>query len=204
MEIFPTTAGSTMTGPGNYVWSMAGSAERTDEQVVRDVLSGERDAYRLLVRRYGGVLHSHATRMVESQDEAADLVQTALVTGFKKLGSCREPDRVGAWLFRILSNLAKDHIRSPRRRDVPLDKLPEMAGRTGDPLDSAYRGEVRNRIKAALGKLTPEQREAFVLKHVEGRSYEEMAAVLDVSRNSLKMRVHRAREALKGLLEEFR
>ena len=193
-----------MTGFVDYVGAMAGPVERTDAQVVRDVLSGERDAYRLLVRRYGGVLYNHAARMVESQDEAADLVQTALVTGFKKLRSCREPDRVGAWLLRILSNLAKDHMRSPRRRDVPLDRLPEMPGHSGDPLDSAYRGEVRLRLQAALGKLTPEQREAFVLKHVEGRSYEEMAAVLDVSRESLKMRVHRAREALKGLLEDFR
>lgn len=183
---------------------MAGSAERTDAQVVRDVLSGERDAYRLLVRRYGGVLYNHATRMVGSQDEAADLAQTALVNGFKKLGSCREPDRVGAWLFRILSNLAKDHLRSPRRGDIPLDRLPEMSGNTGDPLDSAHRQEIRHRLQVALGELTPEQREAFVLKHVEGRSYEEMAAVLDVSRESLKMRVHRAREALKGLLEDFR
>jgi len=55
-----------------------------------------------------------------------------------------------------------------------------------------------------MGQLTPEQREAFVLKHVEGRSYEEMAAVLDTSVASLKMRVHRAREALQHLLEDFR
>ena len=57
---------------------------------------------------------------------------------------------------------------------------------------------------AADSELTPEQREAFTLKHVEGRSYEEMAAVLDQSVASLKMRVHRAREALKDLLEDFR
>jgi RNA polymerase sigma-70 factor (ECF subfamily) len=55
-----------------------------------------------------------------------------------------------------------------------------------------------------MGRLTPEQREAFILKHVEGRSYEEMAAVLDVPKASLKMRVHRAREALKELLEDLR
>ena len=60
------------------------------------------------------------------------------------------------------------------------------------------------RLTAALASLTPEQREAFVLKHVEGRSYEEMSAVLDTPRASLKMRVHRAREALKELLEDFR
>jgi RNA polymerase sigma-70 factor (ECF subfamily) len=58
-------------------------------------------------------------------------------------------------------------------------------------------------VWGALDTLTPEQREAFVLKHVEGRSYEEIAAVMDLSVASLKMRVHRAREALRGLLEEY-
>jgi RNA polymerase sigma-70 factor (ECF subfamily) len=183
---------------------MAGPAERTDAQVVRDVLAGERDAYRLLVRRYGGVLYNHAVRMVGSPDEAADLVQKALVSGFKKLASCREPDRVGAWLFRILSNQAKDFVRSPRRADISLDRLPDVPGPGSTPLDAAHHGEFRARLQAALGTLTHEQREAFVLKHVEGRSYEEMAAVLDVPRASLKMRVHRAREALKELLEDFR
>jgi RNA polymerase sigma-70 factor (ECF subfamily) len=193
-----------MTGNATYVGSMAVPAERTDAQVVRDVLSGDGDAYRLLVRRYGGVLYNHAIRMVGSQDEAADLVQKALVTGYRKLASCREPDRVGAWLFRILSNLAKDFVRSPRRRDVSLDRLPDIPEQGSSPLDTAHRGEVRARLQTALGRLTPEQREAFVLKHVEGRSYEEMAAVLDVPRASLKMRVHRAREALKELLEDLR
>jgi RNA polymerase sigma-70 factor (ECF subfamily) len=183
---------------------MAPPAERTDSQVVRDVIAGDRDAYRLLVRRYGGVLYNHAVRMVGNHDEAADLVQRALVSGFKKLSSCREPERVGAWLFRILSNLAKDFVRSPRRRDVPLDRVPDVPEPGATPFDSAHRGEIRSRLEAALARLTPDQREAFLLKHVEGRSYEEMAAVLDVPRASLKMRVHRAREALKDLLEDFR
>ena len=193
-----------MTGSAPYVGTMARTAERTDAQVVRDVLSGDRDAYRLLVRRYGGILHNHAIRMVESQDEAAELVQRALVNGYKKLSACRNPDRVGAWLFQILSNLAKDYVRSPRRRDIPLDVLPDVPQQQGDPLDHAHRGEIRSRLLSALGRLTPEQREAFILKHVEGRSYEEMSAVLDIPRASLKMRVHRAREALKELLEDFR
>jgi RNA polymerase sigma-70 factor (ECF subfamily) len=183
---------------------MAGPAERTDAQVVRDILSGDRDAYRLLVRRYGDVLYGHALRMAESQDEAGDLVQRAFVRGYRKLASCRDPERVGAWLFRILSNLTKDHLRSPRRTDVSLDLLPEIPGGRGDPLEAAYEGEVRASFQLAMGQLTPEQREAFMLKHLEGRSYEEMAAVLDVSVPSLKMRVHRAREALQELLEDFR
>lgn len=182
---------------------MMSPVERTDAQVVRDVLSGDRDAYRLLVRRYGDVLHGHALRMTQNPDEAADLVQKAFVKGFGKLSSCREPERVGAWLFRILANLCKDHVRSPRRADVPVATVAEGLRSTSDPESDAEGSEIRARVWGALEALTPEQREAFVLKHVEGRTYEEIAAVMDLSVASLKMRVHRAREALRGLLEEY-
>ncbi len=199
-----TSSLSHMTGTPIYVSSMAGPAERTDAQVVRDVLAGDRDAFRLLVRRYGDVMFSHAVRMAGSQDEAADLVQTAFVKGYRKLASCRDPEKVGAWLFRILANLVKDHIRSSRRGTVALDAIPELPASRGDPLEVAHEGEVRQKVRLAMGRLTPEQREAFTLKHMEGRSYEEMAATLDVSVASLKMRVRRARDALMGLLEEYR
>jgi RNA polymerase sigma-70 factor (ECF subfamily) len=142
--------------------------------------------------------------MARSPDEAADLVQRALVQGFRKLHSCRDPERVGAWLFRITANLCKDHVRSPRRkRDVPLAPLAGVVRGSADPEADAQDAETRRRVWEALQSLTPEQREAFVLKHVDGRSYEEIAAVMDLSVASLKMRVHRAREALKGLLEEY-
>lgn len=177
--------------------------ERTDEQVVRDVLAGDRDAFRLLVRRYGDTLHGHALRMTGSPDEAADLVQRALVKGFRKLGSCRDPERVGAWLFRILANMCKDHMRGRSRKDVPLGKVETVLPSSADPEADLEGSEIRSRIWGALDALTPEQKEAFVLKHVEGRSYEEIAAVMDLSVASLKMRVHRAREALRGLLEEY-
>lgn len=176
--------------------------ERTDEQVVRDVLDGDRDAFRLLVRRYGDTLHGHALRMTGSSDDAADLVQKAFVRGFKKLRHCKDPQRVGAWLFRILANLCKDHVRG-RRKDVSLSVVAGAIQGGPNPEAAAEGAEIRRKIWGALDALTPEQKEAFVLKHVEGRSYEEIAAVMDTSVASLKMRVHRAREALRGLLEEY-
>jgi len=188
---------------GPYVSDMASPAERTDAQVVRDVLAGDRDAYRLLVRRYSDLLFGHAIRIVGNRDEASDLVQRALVKGFRKLRACRDPDRVGAWLFRILANSCKDHLRA-QRPSIRLEDAGEISEPGPDPLAAAQSSEVRGRLRRALDRLTPEQREAFVFKHVEGHSYEEMAAVLDLSVASLKMRVHRAREALQGLLEEYR
>jgi len=170
---------------------MASPVERPDAQVVRDVLAGDRDAFRLLVRRYGGTLHGHALRMTASEDEAADLVQQALVQGFKKLRKCRNPERVGAWLFRILANLCKDYVRSRTRREISLAAVAPMLAGPSNPEADAEGAEIRSRIWGALDALTPEQKEAFVLKHVEGRSYEEIAAVMDLSVASLKMRVPR-------------
>lgn len=183
---------------------MHGTVERTDAQVVRDVLDGDKDAYRLLVRRYGDALYGHALRMVGDGDEAAELVQKAFVKGYRKLASCRDRDRVGAWLFRILANMAKDHVRNPRRRDVAVDRVPQMPAPGSDPLEAAARSEIRLRLQTAMGQLTPEQRQAFVLKHVEGRPYEEIAAVMDLPVAALKMRVHRARRTLRSLLEDLR
>jgi RNA polymerase sigma-70 factor (ECF subfamily) len=178
-------------------------AERTDAQVVRDVLAGDRDAFRLLVRRYGSTLHGHALHMTASDDDAADLVQQALVKGFQKLRKCRDPERVGAWLFRILANMCKNYVRGRTRREVPLELVAPLLAGASDPEADAEGAEIRSRLWGALDALTPEQKEAFVLKHVEGRSYEEIAAVMDLSVASLKMRVHRAREALRGLLKEY-
>ena len=183
--------------------SIMTSVERTDAQVVRDVLEGDRDAYRLLVRRYGDLLHGHALRMSGSHDDAADLVQKAFVQGYRKLSRCREPERVGAWLFRILANFCKDYARAAVHKNVPLATVEHALRGRADPIADAAGAEARGKIWSALDRLTPEQKQAFVLKHVEGRSYEEIAAVMDLSVASLKMRVHRAREALRSLLEEY-
>jgi RNA polymerase sigma-70 factor (ECF subfamily) len=192
-----------MHGAFTNVPAMAFPAERTDAQVVRDVLDGDHDAYRLLVRRYGNVLYAHALRMAGNADAASDLVQRALVKGYQKLSTCKDPDRVGAWLFRILANLCRDHVRSPRQRDISLQALPDLPSPTADPSEDLARSELRGRLRSALERLTPEQREAFLLKHVQGLSYEEIAAVMSTSVAALKMRVHRARESLRTLLEEF-
>ena len=193
-----------MEDPAFYVRGMPQAAERTDAQIVRDVLDGDTEAYRLLVRRYQDALYAHALRMLGDADEAAEVVQDALVQGYRKLASCRDRDRVGAWLFRIAANRCRDRLRARRRAPVALERLPELPSGEPGTDRGAVVAELRERVSAAMGRLTPEQREAFVLKHLEGRSYEEMAAVMDTSVASLKMRVHRAREALSTLLEEFR
>lgn len=177
--------------------------ELTDAEIVRHVLDGRPDMYRHLVARYEDVLYRHAVRMASRPDDAADLVQRAFVKGFRRLEDCRHPEKVGGWLFRITANLCKDYLKDRRRDEVALDDAPTLVSERGDPDVELDRSQLGSDLERALESLTDDQREAFVLKHVEDLSYEEMSEMLEVSVPALKMRVHRAREELRELLSEY-
>ncbi|MGH7477176.1 MAG: RNA polymerase sigma factor [Longimicrobiales bacterium] len=180
----------------------APAADPSDAEIVKRVRAGERDAYRIVVTRYQDGLFRYALRMTGSSDVASDLVQAALVKGYVRLRSCREPERFQAWLFRILVNGCKDWLKSGRRRDVGLDAIgPTRAATKEDPEHRLGQLELRHALEQALAALPDVQREAFLLKHVEGLSYEEMAERCGASLSALKMRVMRAREALRENLE---
>ncbi len=176
----------------------------SDEDVVRRVLGGDESAFAVLVERNVDRLYRHASRMVRDPDVAADLVQATLVRGFRKLESCRKPERVGSWLFGICANLCRDHLRDPRRDERSLERMGREFPAGGNPHRNVEKREMSVALEDALAALSPEQREAFVLKHVDGRSYPEMAELLETSVSALKMRVHRAREELQRLLEVYR
>ena len=183
---------------------MPGEPDLTDADVVHAVLDGRKELYGVLVRRYQDEMYRHAERMVGTPDEAADIVQAAFLKGFESLSTCRNPERVGGWLFRITANQCKDYLKNRRRSNLRLDDVQALESESGDPEDAAEQVQLGDRIRRALDGLAAEQREAFVLKHLEGLSYEEMSERLDASVSALKMRVHRAREELQALLEEYR
>jgi len=175
----------------------------TDAEVVRRVRHGDRDVYRVLVERYQDTLFRYALSMVRERDIALDLVQATFVNAFTQLSKLRDGTSFGGWAYRMCMNRCRDHLKSRRRRDVSLDDVAPHAlaspARADAPLES---DELRRSLDDAMASLSDELREAFVLKHIEGRSYEEMARLQGRSVGALKMRVHRAREALKNALEE--
>jgi RNA polymerase sigma-70 factor, ECF subfamily len=174
---------------------------RSDADLVRAVLGGEESAYAPLVARYQERLFRRALAMLGDTDAAADTVQEAFIRGYTGLAAA-DPERFGAWIHRILRNIALDELRSPRQRavDFPPDLPSELQARA-DPARELDRRELGDAIGDALAALSPTVREAFVLKHVEGLSYDEMAALTGVAVGALKMRVKRAREALQALLQ---
>src|SRR5213076_1193532 len=162
--------------------------------VVALVLAGDTEAFGFVIRRYEAGLLRFATRMLGSRDAAADAVAESFVRAYRHLASCREPARLRTWLYRIVTNRCKSHLVRRSVADVPLDDAPPVA----DP----ERADQLLQVERALADLSPDKREAFVLKHVEGLSYEEMAVVTGERIPTLKMRVHRAREALLKVLED--
>lgn len=183
------------------------STDAGDRSLVLRARAGDRDAFRLLVRRHQDALYRYALRMTDHADVAADVVQDTFVKAYTRLDRCRRPDRFRAWVFRMVVNACRDHFRSAqRRRHVRLDDDGAAPGfeltSDADPSRDLERAELRARLERAIAGLPEGQREAFLLKHVELRSYEEMTEILDASVSALKMRVHRAREALQAYLEE--
>lgn len=168
----------------------------TDAESVAAVVAGDREAYRALVQRHQESLFHYALGMVGGADAAADLAQEAFIRAYTSLDRCRTPEQFGAWIHRILRNKCLDYLKDRRRAVVPLYAVAEMESGV-EAVDRALEQEdVRTVVFAALATLPDDQREAFLLKHLEERSYEEMAEVLGASVSALKMRVKRARDAL--------
>jgi RNA polymerase sigma-70 factor (ECF subfamily) len=173
----------------------------SDAALVRRALAGEPEMYGVLVERYRQEFGRYAAAMLGGDaDAAADALQEAFIRAFDSLASCRDPGKFKAWVFRIVSNQCHN-ARKRLRRYVALGDYdaPGKASADGDVVSD----ELAQAIEAALEMLTPEQREAFVMKHVEGRSYTEMAELLAVGEDALKMRVHRARDELRKHLQEL-
>ncbi len=171
----------------------------SDQDVIGRVLAGDRNAFSVLIKRYSDALYRHALGMTGSPDVAEDILQTSFIKAFNHLGEVR--GRFDAWLFRIVANGCKDWLKNIRRSHVSYEE-DDQPSNFATPDEDLDRTELRLDLDEALAKLAPSLREAFIMKHVEGRSYEEMADLLGTTVGALKMRVHRARESLQALLEE--
>ncbi len=170
-----------------------------DQAVIDRVLAGDRNAFGILIERYSDPLYRHAYGMTGSADVAEDILQVSFIKAFHHLGEVR--GRFDAWVFRIVANGCKDWLKNIRRTHLSYEEDDQPSG-LETPEEELDRGEMRRDLDGALAALPASLREAFVMKHVEGRSYEEMAELLDATVGALKMRVHRAREALQKLLED--
>jgi RNA polymerase sigma-70 factor (ECF subfamily) len=175
--------------------------ELTDAELVAAVLSGDVESFAGLFRRHRDTCTRFAVRMLGSHADADDVLQMAFLRAFRALGSCKEPSRFGGWLYQIVVNECRTFGSRRRKRDLRFVSDQDVIEQAIAP-DDVYEGsgDFSERVEQALRLLPPDQREAFLLKHVEEKSYEEMAELTGVGVSALKMRVKRACETLRTTL----
>jgi RNA polymerase sigma-70 factor (ECF subfamily) len=175
--------------------------EENDGLLLDRVLAGETQVYARLVERYRDRLGRYALRMLGNRADAEDVLQETFVRAYRSLANCSGPDGFGPWVFGILVNRCRTHAA---RRSRSQAVIVTNEGIVADAAvgSSEESSALRQAITWALDRLPAEQREAFLLKHVEEMSYETMEQVTGVRSATLRMRVFRARDELRKLLEE--
>ena len=173
----------------------------SDAALVRRVLDGDPRAFTLLVDRHLQPCLRFATRMLGNRQDAEDVTQEALLRAYRAIATYDAAGNFRTWLFAILVNRCRTSLlqRSRYVRRVLTDD-DALLGATA--VDRSGATELRIEIERAVAQLEPDQREAFLLKHVEQLGYDEMAAVTGAGVSALKMRVKRACERLQELLGE--
>jgi RNA polymerase sigma-70 factor (ECF subfamily) len=185
-------------------------AEHTTRPALADAdllsrhLEGDPDAFREIVKRHRARLWVVALRTLGDPDEAADAVQDAFVSAYRKAGSFRGEAAVTTWLRRIVVNACLDRMRRKPVRPVADDELIEAADRKVSLADQTDEHEISMEIEAALKRLPIDQRAALVLVDMMGYSVEDAATVLDVPAGTVKSRCSRGRAKLVPMLSHLR
>lgn len=175
--------------------------EVTDGGVVARVLAGDVDAFAILVARHRDRGFRYALHLLGNTQDAEDALQESFLRAYRALRRCREPERFDAWFFRILVNRCR--TGGARRRTLEGREVLDPDGRVTGRVEPRADGLAwQDAISHALAGLPPEQREAFLLRHVEDVGYEEMSALTGVGVSALKMRVKRACDALRDRLKD--
>ena len=188
-----------------------------DADVVRLAQQGRELAFRELVRRYERPVFSLVFRMVRDRELAEDLSQDAFIKVLNHIDRYSPEFKFSSWLFKIANNVAIDHLRRRRISTISMDGSPnastaaeveastlDLGGDQESALEELEAKELGSSIEVAIGALRPEYRSCIMLRHVEGRSYEEIAATLDLPLGTVKTYIHRARHELRKALEHTR
>lgn len=186
--------------------------EGNDAAVVAQVLGGDRDAYRGLVERHSRAVFRLAYRMMGNEQDAEDVVQETFLKAYRSLKNFEERSTFSTWLYRITSNCAFDLIRKRQRHEQkrepqPLEESEVVAQLpAGDPGPDrlALSAELSRQMTAALHGLSPMERAAFVLRHHQGHSIEEIGRQLGLEPSATKNSIFRAVQKLRRELEPMR
>lgn len=195
-------------------------AQRTGIQVdetalIRAAQQGDQDAFEQLVRAYDQSVLRLAMNLLRSAEDAQDVYQEAFLRVYRNLNNFRFDCSFHTWLYRIVTNLCLDQMRKRKTRreessavdtaDGPLDRLNTVAEERvdGDPQRNLLSGELRDRIQAVLGQLTPRERMVFELRHYQGLRLRNIGEMLGTTEEAAKNCLFRATQKMRAALGDF-
>jgi RNA polymerase sigma-70 factor (ECF subfamily) len=192
-------------------------ANLPDADLVALAQKGREPAFRELIRRYERPVFSLIFRMVRDREIAEDLSQDTFIKVLNHIDRYRPEFKLSSWLFKIANNVAIDFLRRRQLDTISIDGSPHAAtaaeieattfdvvARQETALEELEARELGGAIERAIAQLRPEYRACIMLRHIEGRSYEEIAATLDLPLGTVKTYIHRARHQLREALEDVR
>jgi len=186
--------------------SIGGVETEADHVLIQRVQAGDKQAFGHLVRRHERRAFALAVGLVRDQEDAGEIVQEAFLRVYRGIHGFNGAASFFTWLYRIVKNLSIDLMRRPAwRRELPesdgVDDETLLSAVLGaDPSEVYDRRELAMRLDAAFGALPAYHREVIVMREVEGKSYEEMAATAGVSKGTIMSRLFYARKTLQRAL----
>lgn len=172
-----------------------------DADLIRKAREGDVGAFNALVSRWDKRVYNYLLRILGNREDALDLSQDVFLKAYQNLRKLEDPSRFAPWLFRIAHNEAYSLFRK-RRPEADIDEVPVEA--TGEGIAVAgspvFPVELSLAVSAALDRLSPDQREAVILKIYQGFKFEEMAGILDCPVSTVKSRLYTALDLLKAEL----
>ena len=181
-----------------------------DDETVARARSGDTDAFRTLVERHSRLVFGVAYRITGNESDADDVVQETFLRAYRRLDQFEDRANFGSWLYRIAANCAYDVLRGRRRHEEHVVREDEDEGEpiratlpsTDPPPDRVVFGrEVRHRVDTALRRMSALERSAFVLRHFEGLSIEEIGRALSLDTSATKHSIFRAVKKVRRALQ---
>ncbi|KPI07509.1 RNA polymerase, sigma-24 subunit, RpoE, ECF subfamily [Actinobacteria bacterium OK074] len=194
-----------MAGPSTQNAPPDAGAETDDALLAVRAAEGDEDAFAVLVQRHAAALIRLATRLLGNRTEAEDAVQDAFISAWRTLPEFQGRSAFGTWIYRIVTNRCLNVLRA-RRPVAPLEAAGEVAAAeyTTSPARITEGRDAVRELREALDLLSAEQRACWVLRELDGRSYEFVADAVGISQEAVRARVFRARRCLTQALGAWR
>lgn len=180
-----------------------------ESKLLERAIQGDVESFEALIKSYNRYAYNIAYRMMGNEEDAKDMSQEALIKAFKSIKQFKMEANFSTWLYRIVINTCKDELRKRKEHTISLDETFEsgtglkndISDVAGDPIIIYEKLELKEKVEAALNKLSEDGKSVVVLKDIMGYSYDEIGEILQIPIGTVRSRLNRSRNTLKEILK---